>query len=54
MGRPSDFVAAWRRLVGIYRAAGVRNARYVWTMTGGSFTASAGGGRTRADAVLPR
>ena len=36
-----------------YRAAGVRNARYVWTMTGWSFTAKAGGGRTRADVYYP-
>src|SRR5262249_43903877 len=49
MGSPADFVAAWRHLVSTYRAAGVRNARYVWTMTGPAFGESAGGGRTRAD-----
>jgi hypothetical protein len=53
MGRPADFVAAWRRVVGTYRAAGVRNARYVWTLTGESFGVNAGGGRTRADAYYP-
>ena len=53
MGGPADFVAAWRRVVGTYRAAGVRNARYVWTMTGWAFTAKAGGGRTRADVYYP-
>ena len=37
MGAPTDFVAAWRRLVTVYRAAGVTNARYVWTMTDQAF-----------------
>jgi hypothetical protein len=37
MGGPRDFVAAWRHLVSTYRAEGVRNARYVWTMTGDAF-----------------
>lgn len=53
MGSPADFVAAWRRLVSTYRAAGVRNARYVWTMTGPAFGDGAGGGRTRADLYYP-
>jgi hypothetical protein len=48
MGDPADFVAAWRHLVGTYRAAGVRNARFVWTLTGPAF-----GDRTRADAYYP-
>jgi hypothetical protein len=37
MGGPADFIAAWRRLVNTYRAAGVRNARYVWTVTDWAF-----------------
>ena len=53
MGRPADFVAAWRRLVSTYRAAGVRNARYVWTVTGWAFMSGVGGGRTRADQYYP-
>ncbi|MDN3352502.1 hypothetical protein [Actinomadura sp. DC4] len=53
MGGPADFVAAWRHVVGTYRAAGVRNARFVWTMTGWAFTAKAGGGLTRADQYYP-
>jgi hypothetical protein len=53
MGGPADFVAAWRRVVGTYRAAGVRNARYVWTLTGESFAVSTGKGLTRADAYYP-
>jgi hypothetical protein len=53
MGGPADFVAAWRRIVSTYRAAGVRNARYVWTVTGWAFAANAGGGRTRADLYYP-
>jgi hypothetical protein len=53
MGQPGDFVAAWRHLVDTYRAAGVRNARYVWTLTGESFGVRAAGGRTRADSYYP-
>lgn len=37
MGGPNDFVAAWRRIVTTYRAAGATNARYVWTMTDWAF-----------------
>ncbi len=53
MGGPADFVAAWRNVIRSYRALGVRNARYVWTMTGWAFTADGGGGRTRADLYYP-
>jgi hypothetical protein len=53
MGAPADFAAAWRHLVDVYRAAGVRNVRYVWTLTGESYAVNAGGGRTRADAYYP-
>jgi hypothetical protein len=53
MGTPADFIAAWRHLVGTYRAAGVRNARYVWTLTGPAFGANAGNGLTRADTYYP-
>lgn len=53
MGTPGDFVAAWRRLIGGYRAAGVRNARYVWTLTGWSFGQAEANGRTRADDYYP-
>jgi hypothetical protein len=48
MGGPGDFIAAWRHLVDTYRAAGVRNARYVWTLTGTAFNTSA-----RANAYYP-
>ncbi|WP_285618739.1 hypothetical protein [Actinoallomurus iriomotensis] len=53
MGGPADFVAAWRNLVTTYRAAGVRNARYVWTMTGWAFSHNAGHGLTDADLYYP-
>lgn len=53
MGSPADFVAAWRNLVGVYRTAGVRNARYVWTLTGESFAVNTGKGHTRADSYYP-
>lgn len=42
MGGPGDFIAAWRRVVTTYRSAGVRNARYVWTMTDWAFGRNAG------------
>jgi glycosyl hydrolase family 26 len=37
MGGPADYVAAWRRFVDVLRAAGVTNARYVWTLTDQAF-----------------
>ncbi len=36
-GTPAAFAAAWRKLVTVWRAAGVQNARYVWTMTAYGF-----------------
>jgi Glycosyl hydrolase family 26 len=29
-GRPAEFVAAWRRIVTVFRAAGATNVRWVW------------------------
>jgi beta-mannanase len=29
-GRPAEFVAAWRRIVSVFRAAGATNVRWVW------------------------
>lgn len=37
MGTGPEFVAAWRKVIDVYRQAGVTNAEYVWTMTGYSF-----------------
>lgn len=37
MGSPSEFAAAWRKLVSVYREAGVTNAEYVLTMTAWGF-----------------
>lgn len=37
-GGGADFANAWRKVISTYRAAGVRNAEYVWTMTGYGFT----------------
>ncbi|MFG2005606.1 glycosyl hydrolase [Spirillospora sp. NPDC048911] len=42
MGTPADFVAAWRRLVRVYRKAGVSNVRYVWTATSLAFSRNGG------------
>jgi hypothetical protein len=36
-GTSTDFIAAWRRVISIFRGAGVTNASYVWTMTDYSF-----------------
>lgn len=36
-GGPAQFVAAWRKLISIYRAAGVTNAKYVLTLTAWGF-----------------
>ncbi len=36
-GTPAQFTAAWRKLVSVYRAAGVRNAEYVLTLTAWGF-----------------
>ncbi|GAA2030697.1 glycosyl hydrolase [Pseudokineococcus marinus] len=36
-GTPAEFAAAWRKLVSVYRAEGVRNAEYVWVMTAWGF-----------------
>lgn len=40
-GTSADFVAAYRKLVGIFKAQGATNAKFVWTVTGSSFTAPA-------------
>lgn len=37
MGSSADFIAAWRKLVTLYRSAGVTNVEYVWTMTAWGF-----------------
>jgi hypothetical protein len=37
LGSPAQFIAAWRRVISVYRAAGVRNAQYVWVLTAYSF-----------------
>ncbi|GAA2604981.1 glycosyl hydrolase [Actinomadura fulvescens] len=42
MGTPADFVAAWRKLVKVHRKAGVRNVRYVWTVTAIAFSRNGG------------
>jgi len=40
MGTAKEFKAAWRRIVTVFQRHGVRNARYLWTMTDYSFQAS--------------
>ncbi len=37
MGTAADFVAAWRKVITVYREHGVKNAEFVWTMTAWGF-----------------
>ncbi|WP_262403335.1 glycoside hydrolase family 26 protein, partial [Actinomadura sp. CNU-125] len=37
MGRPREYVDAWRRVVSVFREEGARNVKYVWTMTDAAF-----------------
>jgi hypothetical protein len=39
LGTSADFVAAYRRVVGIFRARGVQNVLYTWQMTAWAFRA---------------
>ncbi|MGE3587945.1 MAG: glycosyl hydrolase [Ilumatobacteraceae bacterium] len=39
-GTATDFIAAWRRWVDLFRAEGVTNAKYMWIMTDYSFFVS--------------
>jgi hypothetical protein len=52
MGEPADFVAAWRRIVSTHRLSGVRNARYVWTMTDQAFQQGIAGSYYPGDAYV--
>jgi hypothetical protein len=36
-GTSSDYIAAWRRMIDIFRARGVANAEFLWIMTSYSF-----------------
>ena len=36
-GSGPEFVAAWRKVIGVWRAEGVTNAKYVWAMTAYGF-----------------
>ena len=39
-GTATEFIAAWRKIVTVFREQGVTNARYLWTMTAYSFAVS--------------
>ena len=41
-GTPQDFAAAFRHIVTVFRARGVTNVAFVWTMMGWSFNARSG------------
>jgi len=43
-GSPAQFVAAWRKVVSVYRAAGATNAKFAWVMTAYSFRRKQGAG----------
>lgn len=47
-GTPAEFIQAWRRVITIFRAQGVRNAIYTWQMTAWAFRASSGDPRAAA------
>ncbi|HLZ38348.1 MAG TPA: hypothetical protein VKP64_11490 [Mycobacteriales bacterium] len=50
-GTPAEYVAAWRHYVGVFRAEGVGNVAWTWTMAPSSFgSAPVGAG---ADAYYP-
>lgn len=49
-GTPADFVAAWRTWVATLQAAGVRNVRFVWTVTAYGLIVNGAG---RAPAFYP-
>jgi Glycosyl hydrolase family 26 len=40
-GTSKDFVAAWRKIVNVFRQRGVTNAKYLWTMTGWAYAVNA-------------
>jgi hypothetical protein len=42
IGTPIQYVRAWRRVVSIFRARGVRNAEFVWAPRAGSFNKGTG------------
>lgn len=46
MGTAQEFIAAWRRVITIFREQGVTNAKYVWTMTDYAFWRTDGGRAT--------
>ena len=46
MGTAQEFIAAWRRVITIFRDQGVTNAKYVWTMTDYAFWRTDGGRAT--------
>jgi hypothetical protein len=37
LGSSSDFIAAWRRIVGVFRQEGTQNVSWTWTMTSWAF-----------------
>jgi hypothetical protein len=42
IGSPSEFIAAWRRIVGIFRDRGAANVEFVWAPRAGSFSKGEG------------
>ncbi len=50
MGTAQDFIAAWQKVITVFRDQGVTNAKYVWTMTDYAFWRTDGG---RADLWYP-
>jgi hypothetical protein len=49
LGKPGDFVAAWRKFHRVLVANGARNVQFTWTMTSYSFSAKSGDRRHAAN-----
>lgn len=48
MGSASDYIAAYRRVVDIFRSRGVNNLEYTWQMTANAFRVESGDDRAAA------
>jgi hypothetical protein len=47
-GTSAQYVSAWRKIVSVFRARGVTNAKFLWIMTGWSFDVGSGDRRQAA------
>ena len=52
-GTPANYAAAWRHIVDVFRARGVTNVAWVWTMMGWSFNPRSGRDATPTTPGMP-